>query len=464
MSRFEQGSAAADGSKPPHFSLTRWFATVGLLSIAVLAVVGALLLSRLLEQRMLRQEGQLTMQFVQGIVDLEGAASYFEPTHADHSRYMENLLLHINRAPDVLRTNIYARDKKLLWTSDPALAGRSLAGESNEELDAALAGQLEIHVEDAGEASDAKAEHAHIATVDRYFIELYVPIWDAGRHAVVGAVELYRAPEELRQTIASGVRMIWAGALGAALLLFVALLPLVRRADRMMRSQRDQLVEAEKLAAMGDLGSAVAHGIRNPLSIIRTSAEIVREGATANARREAAADIMAQVDRLELWVRELLTYVHLPAGGQQPVDIEAVARAVLESFGAELRRRAIAVETRFAPAFPRVSGDVILLGQVLRSLVANAIEAMPDGGNLRLTGAFGRHDDVSLRIEDSGVGMSAEQLGRALKPFHTTKATGLGVGLPLARRIVERAGGRISLSSRPGEGTSVELTLVAALS
>lgn len=462
MNRFEQGNVSPDGGKPPLFSLTRWFATIGLLSIAVLAVVGALLLSRLLEQRLLQQEGQLTMQFVQGIVDLEGAASYFEPTHADHPRYMESLLSHIERAPDVLRTNIYARDKRLIWSSDPVLASQSLAGEANDELDAALAGELEIHAEKAGEAPDAKAEHAHIASGDRYFIELYVPIWDAGRRTVVGAVELYRAPEELRRTIASGVRLIWAGALGAAVVLFVALFPLVRRADRMMRSQRDQIVESEKLAAMGDLGSAVAHGIRNPLSVIRTSAEIVREGATDAARREAAADIMAQVDRLELWVRELLTYVHLPAGGQQPVDVEAVAGAVMEPFDAEIRRRGIRVDVRFEPGFPKVRGDAILLGQVLRSLVTNAIEAMPDGGDLQLTGTVGDNDRVSVRIRDSGVGMSAEQLDRAFKPFQTTKAMGLGVGLPLARRIVERVGGRIALGSRIGEGTTVELTLPAA--
>jgi signal transduction histidine kinase len=376
---------------------------------------------------------------------------------------MERLLAHIERAPDVLRTNIYSREKRVLWSSDPLLTGQSFAGEANSELEAALAGDLEIHAEKPGRAGGEKAEHSNLATGDGYFIELYIPVWDLERRHVVGAVELYRAPLQLRETIASGVRMIWAGALGAAAVLFLALLPLVRRADAMIRRQRDLIVAAETQTAIGDLGSAVAHGIRNPRAVIRTSAELVKEGAADSARREAAADIMAQVDRLELWVRELLTYVHRPAGDRQPVDLEAVALDVLAQFEAELRRRGVRSEARFARGFPRVRGDATLLGQVLRSVVTNAIEAMPDGGNLLVCGDVGESGRVTVTIRDSGVGMSREQLDRALKPFHTTKAMGLGVGLPLARRIVERADGHIALSSRPGEGTAVELTLAVAV-
>jgi signal transduction histidine kinase len=99
---------------------------------------------------------------------------------------------------------------------------------------------------------------------------------------------------------------------------------------------------------------------------------------------------------------------------------------------------------------------------VFGSLVANAVEAMPRGGRLEIRGAQRDQRFVKVEIRDTGVGMSGEQLSRALKPFHTTKSQGLGVGLPLARRIVERMGGRIRLASRLGEGTTVELDLPAA--
>jgi signal transduction histidine kinase len=361
----------------------------------------------------------------------------------------------------VLRTNLYSRERRIIWSSDPSLTGRSFAGESNPELDAALTGELEIHEEEAHGESAAKAEHSNLREGEDRFIELYVPVRDVSRSRVVGAVELYRSSRLLRESIASGVRLIWLGALGAAALLFLSLLPLVRRADTMIRDQQQRIVETETLAAMGDLGSAVAHGVRNPLAVIRTSAELVRDG-KGDTGREAAADIMDQVDRLEHWVRELLTYVHLPAGERKPVDLRLVAQDCLDRFAVEMRRRGVVGTAELEDGLPAVRGDPTLLGQVFGSLVANAVEAMPHGGRLEIRGAQRDQRFVKVEIRDTGVGMSGEQLSRALKPFHTTKSQGLGVGLPLARRIVERMGGRIRLASRLGEGTTVELDLPAA--
>ena len=440
------------------FTLTRWFASVGLVSIVLLAVTGAFLLSRLFEERMLLQEGRLTMQFVQGVIDVEGAAAYFRQSRPGSSAYMEQLLAHIAHSPDVLRTNLYSRDRHIIWSSDPTMTGRTFAGTSNPELDAALAGELEIHEEEGHDDGEEKAEHSNLEQADRHFIELYVPVWDPERRNVVGAVELYRAPRLLREAISSGVKLVWAGAFGAAALLYLALLPLVRRADSMIRDQQERIVETETLAAMGDLGSAVAHGIRNPLSVIRTSAELMRER-TGGTAREAASDIMDQVDRLEHWVRELLTYVHLPAGEPQLVDLEGTLRSSLGQFLVEMRRRGIEVTFDLPAGLPQVRGDSILVAQVFRSLLSNAVEAMPQGGRLALSAAVRPGGQLTIEVRDSGVGMNEEQVKRALKPFHSTKAQGLGIGLPLARRIVERMGGRISLASRLGEGTVVCLTL-----
>lgn len=458
MTDSDRLEASTWAARPRAFSLTRWFASVGLVSITLLAVIGAFLLSRLFEERMLRQEGRLTMQFVQGVIDVEGAAAYLAQSQPGNAGYMERLLAHIAHSPDVLRTNLYSRDRLVVWSSDPTMTGRSFAGEPNPELDAALAGELQIHEEEGDDDGEEKAEHSNLGRVDNHFIEVYVPVWDADRRNVVGAVELYRAPRLLREAIASGVKLIWAGALGAAALLYLALLPLVRRADAMIRDQQERIVETETLAAMGDLGSAVAHGIRNPLAVIRTSAELMQERA-GGSDREAASDIMDQVDRLEHWVRELLTYVHLPAGETQLVDLEGTLRSSLGQFSAEFQRRGIEVTIDLPASLPPVRGESILVAQVFRSLLSNAVEAMPQGGRLLLGAAMRPPGHLTLEVKDSGVGMNDEQLKRALKPFHSTKAKGLGIGLPLTRRIVERMGGRITLASRLGEGTIVRLTL-----
>lgn len=454
-------AAAFDESVP--FSLSRWFATVGLISILALATICALLLSKLFTDKMLLQEGRLTMQFVQSIIDVEDASAYFASDHAANPSYMEELLAHISGSPDVLRANLYSRGRTILWSSDPSIIGRSFAGSPNSELDAALRGDLEVHQEDHDEPDEEKAEHANLRAADGLFVEIYVPVWDQAREKVVGAVELYRAPQLLQQTIARGKRIIWVGAIGAGLLLYLALLPLVRRADSLIRAQHDQIVEARTLAAVGDLGSAVAHGIRNPLAVIRSSAEIVRDVNEPRATREAASDIMNQVDRLEHWVRGLLTYVHLPPGESHPVDIEALSREIVTQFGTELRRNGIEATVDFAGSLPRVQGDPILLGQVLSSLLANAVEAMPRGGRLQIEADSRAPGWLALRIVDTGSGMTDEQLRKVFKPFHTTKPQGLGIGLPLARRIIERMRGNISLSSERGAGTTVTINLPTTL-
>lgn len=444
------------------FSLSRWFQTIGLLAILGLVVICAFLQTRLFANRMLLQEGRVTMQFVQSIVDVEDGSSYFEGVSADQSRYMEDLLAHIAAFPDVLRANLYSRDKRILWSSDKALIGRSFAHATNDELDEALSGSLEVHTEDAEEAEATKPEHENLRADDAYFIELYVPVRDLDRKNVVGAVEIYRAPRMLRNTVAAGTRIIWAGAIGAGMVLFLVLLPLVRRAENLIRIQHERLVESETRAAVGDLGAAVAHGIRNPLAVIRTSAELVRDGTRDSTAREAAAEIMTQVDRLEHWVRELLTYVHVPAGREDAVPLEPLIRENLVYFATEMQRRGIHANVDFAANLPPVRGDAVLLAQVINSVVANAVEAMPDGGEVTLQCQSVSPAKILLQISDTGQGMTDVQLTRAFRPFQTSKSHGLGVGLPLAKRIVERMGGTISLSSKPGSGTSVSFTLPTA--
>jgi len=403
------------------------------------------------------------MQFVQGIVDVENASPYFESTATDDLKYLERLLERMSASPDVLRANMYSRDRRILWSSDPAMIGRSFANAPNRELAAALSGKLEIHQEDAGDSHHGKAEHSNLQTDTGSFLEIYVPIQDRARQKVVGVVELYRAPGLLQDTIVSGMRIVWAGALGAGVLLYLALLPLVRIAESMIRKQQDQIVEAETIAAVGDLGSAVAHGIRNPLAVIRTSAEIVRDGDDASVAREAASDIMDQVDRLEHWVRGLLTYVHLPSGNADPIALAPLVHSCLAQFSVEMRRHDIAGSVSFPETLPPVLGDPILLGQVINSLVANAVQAMPSGGKLALAGRRNTPGFVVLKISDTGVGMTDEQLRNAFRPFYTTKAQGMGIGLPLAKRILDRMGAGISLVSAPGKGTSVEISLPEAM-
>ena len=440
------------------FDLRAWFAVVALISITALSIFAAALLSRFMTDRMLRHEAVLSMEFVEAVILVENPEKVFSGDAKDRT---PEAFEHIARMPDVLRANLYSAQRRLIWSSDPSLIGKEF--DANPELDRALAGELTINEEDEEQdAAHPKSEHAHLSHTVDYFVEIYIPVWDAKRTKVVGSVELYKNPRPLFEAIQAGKRLIWLGALAGGVFLFLALFSMIQRADNLIRSQQERLVESERLAAVGELGSAVAHGIRNPLTAIRSSAELALEG-DPDLSREAARDIMAEVDRLEEWVRELLSYSRPVAGKLDAIDVVPILRRCANEFGREMDKRGVACTVAVPDTLPPIQGDAMLLAQVVTSLIANALEAMAGddaGASGKVTVSAALRDDgrfMHVAVADNGPGMTAEQRERAFKPFYTTKTKGLGVGLPLAKRIIERFGGTISIDSQSGKGTTVLL-------
>jgi two-component system, NtrC family, sensor histidine kinase HydH len=444
------------------FNLSRWFAIVGLVSIAVVGASSALLLSHFLTERMLQQEGVMTMQFVQSLVSTEKTLpAYFTGEQTRDATALEAALRHIAAVPDSLRANIYNREHVLIWSTDPKLVGRTFG--ANPELDAALAGQVVVHG-DAEEDEDKphKEEHVDLNEHGDFFVEVYVPVRDAPRGNVIAVVELYKSPQALAQALHTGRIYIFIGAAAASLFLYLTLFGLARRADTIIRMQRKRLVETEILATVGEMGSAVAHGIRNPLAAIRSSAELALDGGQ-DVAVESARDIIAEADRLEEWVRNLLSYTRPLSAAPEAVALRSLVAATMEHFARDMEKRGISSSLKLDNDLPLAKGDPLLMGQVLHSLLANAVEAIQQGGSIEIAGkTVPGQQRVELTIRDSGPGMTAEQLKRVFTPFYTTKTRGLGVGLALCKRIVERFGGRIAIESVPGRGTAVCLSMPIA--
>lgn len=433
------------------FNLSRWYAGVSLVSIAVITVGCGWLASRFLTDRLLQQEGRLTQEFVQSIVRVEDAGDYFAGRRSASAQDLERVFEHIAQMPDVLRANLHSREQRILWSSDRALIGRSFP--DNDELSEALGGRLVVNIEE-----DVKREHVALGSHTRQFIEIYAPVWDDARGEVIGVVELYKTPAALFEARRTAHVAAWVGALAAGAFLYFTLWGLVRRADALIRAQRERLVQSETLAAVGEMGSAVAHGIRNPLASIRSSAELALES-DPSRWRAAAREIVEQVDRLESWVRELLSYSQPLAANLEPIQVGALVQESLRGFERDLARRGIHASARVDPALPAVAADPLLLGQVFNSLIANAVEAVARDGRIDVRVRLEGDRRLRVTIEDTGPGMTQAQVAGAFQPFHTTKTSGLGVGLPLARRVIERLGGSIQLASSPGAGTIVEVLL-----
>jgi signal transduction histidine kinase len=293
------------------------------------------------------------------------------------------------------------------------------------------------------------------------FVENYLPVFlgEGELRRQVGVVELYRVPSHLNETLQMGTALVWVCSLLGGTVLYLSTLGLVRKASKLMHEQRRRLVEADALALVGEIAAATAHSIRNPLASIRSTAELQREiGAMPP---EMCNETIVHVDRIERLVRTLLTYTRDPAEVLGEADPGEILRGAAEHYRPAFDGQNKHLVLDWSGRLPAVRGDVVLLQQVLNSLLSNALEA--SGPQATVTVRAETADDmVRIQVQDHGEGMPAETLANVFKPFFTTKPRGLGMGLALVKRVLDRLGGAVHIDSQPGAGTTVTLHLPVA--
>jgi len=221
-----------------------------------------------------------------------------------------------------------------------------------------------------------------------------------------------------------------------------------------LREAREGLARAERLAAIGELSAAVAHGIRNPLAGIRLAAQIGLEGADpSHAVCESLRDVLTEVDKLEAQVRGILDFARPFEPRLEAVALPEVLGKVLVTLTPRLEAAGVTVTLDMPADLPPVRADPAHLGQAFQELATNAVEASAPGGRVTVAAAMADGArSVRVRIADTGPGVPPELRDRIFQLFMTTKATGTGVGLAVARKILERHGGSITLAAAPGPG------------
>jgi signal transduction histidine kinase len=239
------------------------------------------------------------------------------------------------------------------------------------------------------------------------------------------------------------------------------------------RALEERLHFAERTTALGRLASAVAHEIRNPLNLINLSIDHLRErlAPTDPARREDFDRILrntkAEISRLNRLVGDFLSFGKPIRLDPRPCAVDEVVREVASLVDHQARDQGVELEVAAEPGLPPIVADPELLKTCFLNLMINALDAMPEGGVLRLQIRPVREDGeerLVVTVSDTGRGMTPEDIRAAFEPYFSTKETGLGLGLALTRKIVEDHGGSISLDSGVGRGTTarIRLPLVAA--
>jgi len=219
---------------------------------------------------------------------------------------------------------------------------------------------------------------------------------------------------------------------------------------------------AERLASVATLVTGLAHEIGTPMGVLRGHAESLESAVEGDRARWRLQMILEQIDRITTIIHSLLNIARPRESLRMPVAFDELVATSIGFLAEKLKRRSVCVETQLAPGV-KVQGDPEKLQQVLLNLFLNAIDAMPDGGVLRVEVALPEGEQVRMRIADTGTGILPDAMAYVFDPFFTTKAAGhgSGLGLVVVKGIIEEHGGEISVVSEAGEGTCFTVCLPA---
>jgi signal transduction histidine kinase len=296
--------------------------------------------------------------------------------------------------------------------------------------------------------------------------------WRVGlRHVEIGLNQQFAnaALSRIRAALTERIAANWQGSPGE---LIAALVSLNRLLDLDLTiiedAYRHEYVLAQKrterLVAIGQMASGIAHELRNPLNVIQTSVFYLRNARRATPEKQAEhfERIQRQVGVADAVIGALSDFAKLPLPNVVPVEVR---RLVDETLANHPLGERIAVELSGLDDASPIRGDARQLGIVLANLIRNAVDVMPEGGRLAISAESFDEEGirwVRLTVADSGPGVPAEQIYRIFEPFFSTKVRGIGLGLAICRAIVDNHGGKLRVVSEPGAGSRFSLTVPAA--
>jgi signal transduction histidine kinase len=230
-----------------------------------------------------------------------------------------------------------------------------------------------------------------------------------------------------------------------------------------LQKAQEEIVQAEKLAALGYLSAGMAHEIRNPLNSIMLFVQLIKSGMEDPEKLEYVDKILKEIDRIDGIMRKLLDASKRPRYEISNVAIDQVIDATLDIFRPQIELHRIKVERDYKSIPPPSPADASEIEQIFTNLFLNAIHEMPDGGELRVELSH-EGDAAVIRVSDTGSGIPEQNLSNIFDPFFTTKSSGSGLGLSVVLRIVKTYNGRIDVEQSSPAGTTFRIFLPLAAS
>jgi two-component system, NtrC family, sensor histidine kinase HydH len=456
-------------------SLTTRFAVHSLICIAILTVVLWFIVSDYLINGILRREWETTAQYVRTEVrEFLTEEDFTTKDRKPVGKKFAALLRHITLMPDIMQFNVYNPQGVALWAAiDKQRVGRSFA--DNQKLQEAIQGEVVADL-----SSLSQAENIAGRDSPQKVVEVYIPIYSEVNRELLGVMEIYKRADAIDRDIRDARIVVLLGALGGGLLLYLSLFAIVRQAARKIKEQQENLlkvqsdlVSSQRMAAVGEIAAAVAHGIGNPLSSIRAAAQVAKldcnecEGPDLKQKTLTTLDeIIQQVDRVQKRMRGLLNFAKPMEPHPTAVEINSLLADIVDVLRPRFAEAGVQPQLDLEPNLPKLQLDTNHVEQIFMGVVTNALEATPKGGRVTIRTSIlksnGSAKSIIVSIEDTGEGIPVDSRERVFEPFFSTKPDGTGIGLPLAKKFVERNKGKITISEGSSGGARFDVIFPVA--
>jgi signal transduction histidine kinase len=283
---------------------------------------------------------------------------------------------------------------------------------------------------------------------------------------VLGVVEIVQdLTEDYKAIFDFQIRVITTSSvvMGA---LFLALLFVVKRGESIIEKRaqerlklKEKLSRAEHLSTLGEMVAGISHEIRNPLGIIKSSSELLKKKMAGYDPSNTIPDIIIEESvRLNNIITDFLNFAKPRIPNMMACNVEDVLEKNINFLASHIEQEGYMVEKHYDPNIPEITADSDMLYQAFLNILINAMQAMPEGGKIRVA-IQSTDNTVKIFFEDEGEGIPQDLMGKIWDPFFTTKAKGTGLGLGIVKNIIESHSGNVQIRTRPGAGARVKVEL-----
>jgi signal transduction histidine kinase len=455
------------------FRLVKYFAFSGLVVIFLVTIILSVLNTHWVKSMQRKKSEdyarvmienlnhQVFLQFIIPVVMMTGK---IQLSNRKQFERMDNVVRSTMHSFKVETVNIYSMDNKISYSFDQIMIGRKNYGGT---------GYQQARM---GKWNSKLVQRGNLLQILLGFpkevrLITFAPLRQESKVGkisgrVLGVVEIVQDLSEDYKTIFNIQILVIITCTVLMGALFVVLVFVVKRGEGIIQKRamerlrlKERLAHAERLSSMGEMAAGISHEIRNPLGIIRSSAELLKKKAAKVDPANTIPDIIVEeANRLNRIITDFINYAKPRSPNFAACRVEEVIDKNITFLEAQINEQGYVVKKNYQNSLPEIMADSTMLYQSFLNILINAMQAMPDGGRILIEVGAGDHL-VTVHFDDEGQGIPHENLGKIWDPFFTTKEMGTGLGLGIVKNIVESHGGSIQIVNRPVRGARVTIEL-----